>query len=53
MKGGLPDLERCCRVVLDEYRGGKVGRITLEAPPSKKDRKEAAAGEEGPADSAE
>lgn len=33
MKGGVPDLERCCRVILDEYRGGKLGRITLEAPP--------------------
>lgn len=33
MKGGIPDTERACRVVLDEYRGGKLGRITLEEPP--------------------
>ena len=33
MKGGLADTERACRVVLDEYRGGKLGRITLERPP--------------------
>jgi len=31
-RGGLPDLERCCSVVLDEFRGGKVGRLTLEEP---------------------
>lgn len=53
MKGGLPDLERCCRVVLDEYRAGRVGRITLEAPPKKETRKEAVPGEEGPSDPAE
>ena len=33
LKGAEPDFERCCRVVLDEYRGGKLGRITLERPP--------------------
>lgn len=33
MKGGVYDLERACAVVLDEFREGKVGRITLEAPP--------------------
>ncbi len=32
LKGGLPDTERACKVVLDEFRGGKLGRITLEAP---------------------
>ncbi len=32
MKGGAPDTERACKVVLDEFRGGKLGRITLEAP---------------------
>ena len=32
MKGGACDTERACKVVLDEFRGGKLGRITLEAP---------------------
>ena len=32
MKGGVHDTERACKVVLDEFRGGKLGRITLEAP---------------------
>lgn len=34
MKGGALDTERACKVVLDEFRGGKLGRITLEAPPA-------------------
>ena len=33
MKGGVPDIDRACKTVLDEYRGGKLGRITLELPP--------------------
>lgn len=33
MKGGIPDTERACAVVLDEFRAGKLGRITLEEPP--------------------
>ncbi|MBR6185508.1 MAG: ribosome biogenesis GTPase YlqF [Clostridia bacterium] len=32
MKGGAFDTDRACKVVLDEFRGGKLGRITLEAP---------------------
>lgn len=32
MKGCVPDTDRACKVVLDEFRGGKLGRITLEAP---------------------
>ena len=32
MKGGLCDYDRCCAVVLDEFRAGKLGRITLEFP---------------------
>ena len=31
-KGGLPDLERGAQIVLDEFRGGKLGRISLESP---------------------
>ncbi len=33
LKGGVPDADRACAVVLDEFRAGKVGRITLELPP--------------------
>ena len=33
LKGGLPDEERGARVVLDEFRAGKLGRITLESAP--------------------
>ena len=32
LKGGVPDYDRCCSVVLDEFRAGKLGRITLETP---------------------
>ena len=34
MKGNQFDYDRCCAVVLDEFRGGKLGRITLEYPES-------------------
>ena len=33
MKGGVYDLDRACAVVLDEFREGKVGRLTLEDAP--------------------
>lgn len=32
ISGGEPDMERAASTLLDEYRGGKIGRITLEAP---------------------
>jgi len=32
MKGGIIDLERAAITVLDEFRGGKLGRISLEKP---------------------
>ena len=32
LKGGVCDYDRCCAVVLDEFRAGKCGRITLEYP---------------------
>ncbi|MGN1119435.1 MAG: ribosome biogenesis GTPase YlqF [Oscillospiraceae bacterium] len=32
ISGGEPDTERAASTLLDEYRGGKIGRITLEAP---------------------
>ena len=37
IRGGECDWDRCCSVVLDEFRGGKLGRITLEKPGEKKD----------------
>ena len=30
--GGAPDTERAARIVLDEYRAGRIGRFTLEQP---------------------
>ncbi len=33
MRGGVPDEERACSVVLDEFRAGKLGRVTLERAP--------------------
>ena len=32
ISGGEVNLERMARVLLDEFRGGKLGRFTLEAP---------------------
>ena len=34
LKGAQYDYDRCCSVVLDEFRAGKLGRITLENPPT-------------------
>ena len=31
-KGGEPDIDRASKILLDEYRGGKLGKITLELP---------------------
>ena len=33
VSGGGVDTERISRVLMDEFRSGKLGRITLEAPP--------------------
>lgn len=33
LKGGIYDTERAAKVVLDEFRNGKIGRVTLELPP--------------------
>ena len=30
--GGLVDTERAAIMLMDEFRGGKIGRITLEKP---------------------
>ena len=32
LKGNQYDYDRAARVILDEYRSGKLGRITLEKP---------------------
>ena len=32
ISGGEPDVERAAATLLDEFRGGKIGRITLEMP---------------------
>lgn len=34
MKGGVFDEERACAVIPDEFRGGKLGRLTLEKAPA-------------------
>lgn len=41
MRGGEYDYDRCCAVVLDEFREGKVGKITLEEAPKLVVREEA------------
>lgn len=32
--GGEPDIERAAAALLDEFRAGKIGKITLEQPPT-------------------
>ena len=32
VSGGTADTERMARILLDEFRGGKLGRVTLQAP---------------------
>ena len=36
LKGGENDYDRAARVILDEFRGGKLGRITLESADAEK-----------------
>ena len=31
--GGEPDWQRASRMILDDFRNGKTGRISLETPP--------------------
>lgn len=35
ISGGQVDTERAANVLLDEYRGGKLGKISLELPPKR------------------
>ena len=41
LKGGIYDTERAARIVLDEFRAGKIARVTLEQPPKEEDDGEA------------
>lgn len=34
LRGGVNDIDRACAIILDEFREGKVGRLTLEAVPT-------------------
>lgn len=34
MKGGEPDLSKAAGLLIDDFRSGKLGRITLEFPPA-------------------
>ncbi len=34
ISGGEPDTERMAKILLDEFRGGVLGRISLEKPPA-------------------
>ena len=38
--GGEPDYQRASKMVLDDFRNGKTGRITLETPPQGGDESE-------------
>ena len=33
LSGARPDTERAASLILDEFRSGKMGRITMETPP--------------------
>ncbi|MBQ1821035.1 MAG: ribosome biogenesis GTPase YlqF [Clostridia bacterium] len=41
LKGGVYDTERAARIVLDEFRAGRIARVTLEQPPKEEDNAEA------------
>lgn len=41
LKGGVYDTERAARIVLDEFRAGRIARVTLEQPPKGEDNGEA------------
>ena len=51
LKGNRYDYDRACRVILDEFRGGKLGRITLESP--KKTEEKLDDRQDGPLDGAD
>jgi len=35
ISGGRPDTDRAAALILDEFRAGKAGRITIEPAPKK------------------
>ncbi len=37
LRGAQYDYDRCCSIVLDEFRAGKLGRITFEKPLNQED----------------
>ena len=39
-KGGAPDLSRASKLLIDDFRSGKLGRITLEYPEASGNREE-------------
>ncbi|HBR01325.1 MAG TPA: ribosome biogenesis GTPase YlqF, partial [Ruminiclostridium sp.] len=41
VSGGVVDLYRAAVIVLDEFRGGKIGKITLELPSKEEAHEEA------------
>lgn len=41
LKGGIYDTERAARIVLDEFRAGRIAKVTLEQPPKEEDDGEA------------
>lgn len=41
LKGGLPDFGRCGKVLLEDFRSGKLGRLTIELPEDIPQREEA------------
>ena len=45
LSGGELNTERAAEILLDEFREGKIGRITLDPPPEKKEPAETEGGE--------
>ena len=43
LSGGIPNTERAAIAVIDEFRGVKLGRITLEEPPAAEEKKQVSA----------
>ena len=41
LKGGVYDTERAARIVLDEFRAGRIAKVTLEQPPKEDEDGEA------------
>ncbi|MDD3252334.1 MAG: ribosome biogenesis GTPase YlqF [Lachnospiraceae bacterium] len=37
LKGGEPDYSKAAAILIDDFRSGKLGRITLEFPPAKQE----------------